>query len=65
MQAFFHPVENPYYAVVGDDGTFRIDQIPPGKYDVHAWHPTLGVQETIVTVAPNGQSKADFKFAAK
>lgn len=65
MQAFFHPVDNPYYAIVGDEGTFSIDQIPPGEYEVHAWHPTLGLQETTVTVTANGQTTAHFAFAAK
>lgn len=30
MQAFFLPVENPYYAIVRDDGSFRIDGHPAG-----------------------------------
>jgi len=65
MQAFFQPVTNPYYAIVGDDGTFSIDGIPPGTYEVYAWHPTLGKQEAKVTIAAKAQAKADFAFAAK
>ena len=65
MQAFFQPVTNPYYAIVGEDGTFSIDGIPPGTYEVYAWHPTLGKQEAKVTVAAKGQAKTDFAFAAK
>lgn len=65
MQVFFQPVENPYYAIVGEDGTFSIDGVPPGEYEVHAWHPTLGKQEAKVTVPAKGQAKADFAFAAK
>ena len=64
-QAFFLPVENPYYAIVEDDGTFRIRDIPPGTYTVLAWHPTLGKQEATVTIPANGQARADFSFAAK
>ena len=64
MQVFFHPVDNPYYAVVSDDGTFQIDQIPPGEYEVHAWHPVLGKQEATVTVTAHGQAKVDFTFAS-
>jgi len=65
MQVFFQPVENPYYAVVGDDGTFTIDGIPPGTYEIHAWHPKLGLQEAQVTIPAKGEAKADFAFAAK
>jgi hypothetical protein len=64
-QAFFLPVENPYYAIVQDDGTFTIRDIPPGTYTVLAWHPVLGKQEATVTIPANGQARADFSFTAK
>jgi plastocyanin len=31
--------ENPYYAVVGADGSFRITDVPPGKYKLAFWQP--------------------------
>ncbi|MFZ5861992.1 MAG: hypothetical protein ACOYXR_03980 [Nitrospirota bacterium] len=65
MQAFFLPIENPYYAVVGEDGTFSIGDVPPGTYEVYAWHPKLGKQEANITVTAKGTTKADFAFAAK
>jgi hypothetical protein len=65
MRVFFVPVENPYYAIVGNDGTFAIHDIPPGTYEVYAWHPTLGRQETNVTIQAKSHTKADFSFAAK
>jgi hypothetical protein len=30
MQVHFQPIENPYYAIVGEDGTYSINDIPPG-----------------------------------
>jgi len=65
MQVYFQPIENPYYAIVGEDGTFAIDGVPPGSYEVHAFHPILGDQEAKVTVAAKGKATADFAFAAK
>ncbi len=65
MNAYFIPVENPYYAVVGKDGTFTIDQVPPGTYEITAWHPILGEVEQKVTVAAKGKATADFAFAGK
>jgi hypothetical protein len=65
MQAFFAPIDNPYYAVVGEDGTFTIGDVPPGTYEVYAWHPKLGKQEANITVPAKGTVKADFAFAAK
>lgn len=64
MQTYFQPIENPYYAIVGADGTYSIGDIPPGSYEVYAWHPVLGKQEANVTIPAKGQAKADFAFAA-
>jgi hypothetical protein len=65
MQAWFYPVENPYYAVAGADGTYTIDQVPAGKYEVVAWHPILGHMEKEVTVGASGKASLDFEFTAK
>jgi hypothetical protein len=64
-QAFFVPVENPFYAIVQDDGTFTIHDIPPGTYTVLAWHPILGKQEATVTITSNSSVRADFSATAK
>ena len=39
MQGFFLPVSSPHFAVVKDDGTFEIKDVPAGKHKVIAWHP--------------------------
>ena len=38
MRAWIVVRENPYFAVSDDNGQFRIDEIPPGRYRVTAWH---------------------------
>jgi hypothetical protein len=63
MQAFFQPVSNPYYAVVGPDGSFTIDQVPPGDYEIEAWHPILGEVEQKITVPAKGKVTTNFAFA--
>ncbi|HTP41433.1 MAG TPA: carboxypeptidase-like regulatory domain-containing protein [Nitrospiria bacterium] len=63
MNAFFYPVENPYYAIVGPDGTYVIDQVPPGKYNLIAWHPTLGTQEKEIEVGVSGTVTVNFEFS--
>jgi hypothetical protein len=63
MEAYFYPVENPYYAIVGHKGTYEIDEVPPGKYNLIAWHPILGIQEKEIEVAATGKVTANFEFS--
>ena len=63
MNAWFQPIQNPYYTIVGDDGTFSIGDIPPGEYELHAFHPILGTKEQKITVAANGKATVNFEFS--
>ena len=36
MEGWIYVVDNPYYALTGADGTFKIADIPPGEYDLVA-----------------------------
>jgi plastocyanin len=38
MRAWIVVRDNPYFAVTDESGQFRIDEIPPGRYRVTAWH---------------------------
>ena len=38
MRAWIVVRDNPYFAVSDDNGQFRIDEIPPGRYRITAWH---------------------------
>ncbi len=63
MQGFFLPVWNPHYAMVKDDGTFEIKDVPAGKHKVIAWHPKAGQVEMEVDVTEGGTAtvKAEVK----
>jgi len=62
MHAFIGVVDNPYFAVTGEDGTFEIKNLPPGNYTIEVWQEKLGVQETKVTIAPSAKVESDFTF---
>jgi hypothetical protein len=32
MEGWIYVVDNPYYAVTGPDGKFKITDVPPGEY---------------------------------
>lgn len=62
MRAYVAVVDHPYFAVTGADGTYAISGLPPGKYEVEAWHETLGTQSRTVTVKASGPVWADFAY---
>lgn len=62
MQAWGIALGNPYFAVTGEDGSFRIDEIPPGTYDVIAWHPHLEIQARRVSVRAGEKTTLDHRF---
>ena len=65
MKAYIGVLKHPFFAVSGEDGAFSIKGLPPGKYTVVAWKEggADGTQKTMeVTVAANGDAKADFTF---
>ena len=48
---------NPFFGVTGGDGTTKIENVPPGKYTVEAWHETLGKQSKEVEVKAGQATK--------
>ncbi len=65
MEADARIVWNPYFAVTGADGSFKIGDIPAGKYKVTAWHPYVGEVSSEVTVGGGADAKQDFTLTAK
>ena len=49
-------------AVTGADGSFKIDNVPPGKYTLESWHEKYGVKKQDVTVEAGKPAKVIFKY---
>ncbi len=62
MKAWVGIFDHPFFAVTGDDGTFAIKGLPPGTYEVEAWHEKLGTQSQSVTVKPGETKEITFTF---
>lgn len=62
MQADIGVVDNPYFAVSGEDGSYRIGNLPPGTYIVAIWQEKLRTPEQQVTVAPHSSTQAGVTF---
>lgn len=63
MASWIVVMPHPYYAVTGEDGSFKLTDVPAGKYKVIVWHPT---KDKACTVSVDGgagkkQSKSGTK----
>jgi hypothetical protein len=65
MHAFIGVLDHPYFAVSKDDGSFAIENLPPGTYTIAVWQEKLGTQEQQITVPPHGKTEANFTFKEK
>ena len=62
MNAYVGVMEHPYFAVSGADGSFMIEGLPAGTYQIGAWHEVYGTQTGSVTIADDGTGAVDFSF---
>lgn len=65
MQNWLYTVDTPYFAISDEGGNFTIDQVPPGRYELVAWHPLLGLQRQPVTVGAGETLELGFEFSEK
>lgn len=63
MFGFMMAPTHPYAVVVGDDGSYTIDNLPAGDYTLKAWHPRYGLQETDISVSAGGAAQASFTYS--
>ncbi len=63
MQNWGYAIDNPYYDISKDDGTFTIPDLPPGTYKITAWHPlTMAIKEQTIAVGPKAQATVSFTY---
>lgn len=63
MHAWALAADNPYAAVTKDDGSFTIDGLPPGDYELKVWHPVLGEKSANVSVKGGATAAAAFDLS--
>ncbi len=63
MQSWAIAVDNPYYVLTDENGRFFLENVPPGTYDLRAWHP--GIKQVVkqqVTIEPGENLTVDFQL---
>jgi len=65
MHGFAFVAKNPYYALVAEDGTYKIEGVPAGKYKIKAWHGTLGEKKGKAEVTAGGETSVNFEYKGK
>lgn len=53
-------LDNPYFARADSSGRYGISNVPPGVYQLKAWHERVPAQMREITVPEHGVVKADF-----
>ena len=64
MHASVGVMNHPYFATTSEDGKFEIKGLPPGTYEIEAWHEKLGPKTMTVTVGDGETKTADFSYTA-
>jgi hypothetical protein len=63
MSAHVYVVDHPWFAVTGEDGTWTIDDLPPGEYVLEAWHERLKkIKSGSFSVGPGGEVNVEFTY---
>lgn len=62
MSAAIVVVSTPYFAVTGDDGSFSIQGVPAGNYDIEVWHEALGTKKARVSVSDRALNSVEIVY---
>jgi plastocyanin len=54
MSALIVVRDNPHFTQPGSDGTFVLSQVPPGRYQMHAWHERAEAEAIQALDVPSG-----------
>jgi hypothetical protein len=65
MHGTFAVLKNSHYSISGQDGSFSLPNLPPGKYTVTAFHESYGDQSQEVTISGSETKTVSFTFKAR
>jgi plastocyanin len=60
MSAVVRVFDHGWFAIPSDDGTFSIDEVPPGEHTLVAWHERIGERREKVAIRPGAATQVTF-----
>lgn len=63
MSAWAGVLDHPYFDVTGEDGSYSIEGLPAGTYELEAWHEEFGTKTQTVTVAEGEAVTGEFSYS--
>jgi plastocyanin len=65
MRGYIAVLKTSEFAVTREDGAFALNNLPPGKYTITAWHESLGTQSQEVVIGGTETKEISFVFKSK
>jgi hypothetical protein len=62
MHGWIGVQDHPYAAVTDEQGAFTFKDLPPGTYEIEAWHEKYGTAHQTVTVGAKESKTIEFTF---
>lgn len=62
MDAYILVTDHPFFATTGTAGQFVLENVPPGSYNLEAWHPSLGKKSVKVKVVAGKTAEVKLTF---
>ena len=62
MHGFVVVTDHPFFAVTGEDGSFTLEKVPAGEYDVEAWHSQYGLKKGKAKVEDGKTVEVNFSY---
>ena len=62
MNAYMAVMPHPFFSVTGTDGTYSIEGLPAGTYEIEAWHEKMGTRPGSITLTDGETGSVDFSF---
>ncbi|MFQ5789386.1 MAG: carboxypeptidase regulatory-like domain-containing protein [Acidobacteriota bacterium] len=62
MEAWIKILPNSHFVKADQNGSYVLENVPPGRYGVAAWHPHAKLQTKMVEIPATGSVRVDFQI---